>query len=65
MLDLGVVEESHSAWASPIVLVGKPDGSIRFCNNYRKLNVISLFDTYPMPCVNELVERLGGGYRCH
>ena len=59
MLDLGVVEESHSAWSSPIVLVGKPDGSIRFCNDYRKLNEISLFDTYPMPRVDELVERLG------
>ncbi|KAL2095474.1 hypothetical protein ACEWY4_010193 [Coilia grayii] len=59
MLDLGVLEESHSAWSSPIVLVGKPDGSIRFCNDYRKVNEIAELDTYPMPRADELVERLG------
>uniref|UniRef100_A0A8C5QSI0 Gypsy retrotransposon integrase-like protein 1 n=3 Tax=Leptobrachium leishanense TaxID=445787 RepID=A0A8C5QSI0_9ANUR len=59
MLKLGVIEESHSEWNSPIVLVPKPDGSIRFCNDFRKLNSISKFDTYPMPRVDELIERLG------
>uniref|UniRef100_A0A8C5Q3B7 Integrase catalytic domain-containing protein n=1 Tax=Leptobrachium leishanense TaxID=445787 RepID=A0A8C5Q3B7_9ANUR len=59
MLKLGVIEESHSEWNSPIVLVPKPDGSIRFCNDFRKLNCISKFDTYPMPRVDELIERLG------
>jgi len=46
-------------WSSPIVLVPKPDGSIRFCKDFRKLNEISKFDTYPMPRVDELIERLG------
>lgn len=58
MLDL-VVEEYHTARSSLIVLFAKPDGSIRFCNDYRKLNEISLFETYPMPWVDGLVERLG------
>jgi len=52
MLTLGVIEESHSAWSSPIVRVGKLDGSLRFCNAYRKLNKISLFEAYPMPRVD-------------
>ncbi|XP_072772650.1 uncharacterized protein [Nerophis lumbriciformis] len=59
MLELGVIEESHSPWSSPIVIVPKPDGSLRFCNDFRKLNEISLCDAYPMPRVDELIERLG------
>ncbi|XP_061920399.1 uncharacterized protein LOC133661276 [Entelurus aequoreus] len=59
MLELGVIEESHSAWCSPIVLVGKKDGSVRFCVDYRKVNAVSRFDAYPMPRVDELLDRLG------
>uniref|UniRef100_A0A803JIM9 Gypsy retrotransposon integrase-like protein 1 n=1 Tax=Xenopus tropicalis TaxID=8364 RepID=A0A803JIM9_XENTR len=59
MLELDVIEESQSEWSSPIVLVPKPNGEIRFCNDYRKVNAISKFDAYPMPRVDELIERLG------
>ena len=51
--------ESHSAWSSPVVLVPKPDGTYRFCNDFRKLNEASAFDAYPMPRVDELIEQLG------
>ena len=60
MLELGVIEESHSAWSSPIVLVGKPDGSIRFYVDYRKVNDVSRFDGYPMPRVDELLDLTKG-----
>ncbi len=59
MLEMGVIEESHSDWASPIVLVPKTDGSVRFCVDYRKVNAVSKFDAYPMPRVDELLDRLG------
>ncbi|CAM4525512.1 unnamed protein product [Lepidochelys olivacea] len=59
MLTLRVVEESRSDWRSPIVLVPKPDGSVRFCMDFCKVNAISHFDAYPMPWVDELLERLG------
>ncbi len=59
MQHLGVIEPSTSEWSSPIVLVPKKDGTLRFCLDFRKLNSVSNFDPYPMPRVDELVERLG------
>ncbi len=59
MLKLGVVEPSRSPWSSPIVMVPKPDGTLRFCNDFRRLNEVSEFDGYPMPRVDELLDRLG------
>ncbi|KAL0192560.1 hypothetical protein M9458_010856, partial [Cirrhinus mrigala] len=59
MLKLGVTEPSRSPWSSPIVMVPKPDGTLRFCNDFRRLNEVSEFDGYPMPRVDELLDRLG------
>uniref|UniRef100_A0A8C5MF74 Gypsy retrotransposon integrase-like protein 1 n=1 Tax=Leptobrachium leishanense TaxID=445787 RepID=A0A8C5MF74_9ANUR len=59
MLEMGVIEVSQSEWNNPIVLVPKPNGEIRFCNDFCRLNEISKFDAYPMPRVDELIDRLG------
>ncbi|XP_026116332.1 uncharacterized protein LOC113094960 [Carassius auratus] len=60
MHQLGIIEPSRSPWSSPIVMVPKKDGTLRFCNDFRRLNEISSFDGYPMPRVDELLVRLGG-----
>ncbi len=59
MQELEVIEPSFSEWNNPIVLIPKKDGSLRFCLDFRKLNSVSKFDPYPMPRVDELVEKLG------
>ncbi|CAM5081823.1 unnamed protein product [Eretmochelys imbricata] len=59
MLQMAVIHPSRSAWASLVVLVPKPDGEIRFCMDYRKLNAVNHPDNYPMPCRDELLEKLG------
>ena len=56
----GIVQPSKSPWASPVVLVPKKDGSLRFCVDYRKLNRITRKDVYPLPRVDDIFDTLNG-----
>ena len=59
MLESGVIEPSSSEWASPIVLVDKEDGTLRMCIDYHRLNLESLAGAYPIPRIDDLIDRLG------
>ena len=56
----GVIEESTSPWASPIVLVPKRDGSLRFAVDYRRVNSITQGDSYALPRMDDCLDALGG-----
>jgi len=59
MRQQGVIEEC-SPWISPAVLVKKKDGSVRFCVDFRKLNAITKKDSYPIPRIDDMLDRLAG-----
>ena len=60
MLSAGVIEPSSSPWLSPVVLVRKSDGTIRFCIDFRNLNKVTVADSYPLPRMDQLLDDLGG-----
>ena len=65
MLKSGVVTPSDSPWSSPVVLVRKKDGTIRFCVDNRRLNNVTIKDAYPLPNIEDAVNTLSGSkYFC-
>jgi len=59
MLDNGLIEPSTSKWSSPCVLVPKPDGSHRFCTDFRRVNVVTKTYSHPIPRINNCIDRMG------
>lgn len=62
MLRDGVIEPvDASDWASPLVPVNKPDGSLRLCADYKAtVNPVLLTDRYPLPRIDDVMVRLSG-----
>jgi hypothetical protein len=58
-LAAGKIRRSKSPAGAPIIFVGKPDGSLRLCVDYRGLNKVTIKDRTPLPLMSELRERLG------
>ncbi|XP_068211743.1 uncharacterized protein [Palaemon carinicauda] len=53
-----IIEPSISPWASPCVLGEKPDGSYRLCTDFRRLNEVTVSDSYPLPRVDDLIDQV-------
>ena len=59
MLENDMIELSNSNWASPIVLVAKADNTVRLCTDFRKVNAVTKTDPYPIPRVDDLIDKIG------
>ena len=54
----GFIRPSKSPTGAPILFVGKPDGSLRLCVDYRGLNNLTIKNRYPLPLIGESLNRL-------
>jgi len=59
-LKSGVIQNNISSYASPVILVGKKDGTWRLCVDYRDLNKQTVKEKFPIPLVDDLLDELHG-----
>ena len=60
LLKHGLIEPSSSPYGAPVLFVGKKDGSLRMCIDYRALNKITVKNKYPLPRIDQLLDSLSG-----
>ena len=58
LLENGLAKPSYSSWASPCLLVAKPDMTFRFCTDYRKVNMVTKPHSFPLPRKEDCVDRV-------
>ena len=58
-LNKGFIKPSQALFAAPVLFVKKPDRSLRFYIDYRKLNLLTKKDRYLLPLINKTLARIG------
>ena len=59
LLENDFIEPSNSEWSSPCILVPKPDGTYRLCTDYRKVNGVTKTDSFPIPRIDDCIDKIG------
>jgi len=59
LVEMGKMRPSDSEYACRVTLPVKKDGSMRFCGDYRPLNLQTRRDSFPMPLVEDIISQLG------
>jgi len=60
LLAKGIIRESTSEYASPVVLTKKKNGETRMCIDFRKLNKITARDNFPLSLIEDQLDLLAG-----
>ncbi|XP_057250763.1 uncharacterized protein LOC104884646 [Beta vulgaris subsp. vulgaris] len=60
LINKGFIRPSVSPWGAPNLFVGKKDGSMRLCIDYRELNKVTIKNRYPFPRIEDLFDQLKG-----
>jgi hypothetical protein len=59
LLENDFIEPSKSDWSSPCILVPKPDKTFRMCTDYRKVNSVTKTDSFPLPRIDDCIDKIG------
>ena len=59
LVEHGLAKTSYSPWSSPCLLTPKSDGTLRFCTDFRKVNAVTVSDSFLLPRMDDLIDRVG------
>ena len=60
LLSKGIITQSNSPFGAPVLFIPKPDGTLRFCLDYRALNAITIKSRYQLPRIDDLLDSARG-----
>ena len=64
MLVQGINEPSSSPWSSPVMILKKKNGDYRLVTEFRKLNSLTVKNSYDLPNVQVIFKTIGDARTC-